>query len=267
MIPSALKRLLMLVPPVRDYVLRNRQTAAELAELRARTAPIPLGNFRPPAELPAMNGDEQALVDRFLDFYVGPWREDHERLNIGWLGCQTQKSPNDLWTYQELIVEQLPDVIFETGTRFGGSALFLATVCELIGKGQVVTIDVDDRPGRPQHPRITYIHGSSIDPAIFARARGHLPEDGKALVVLDSDHSQDHVRQELELYAPLIPVGGYIVVEDTIVNGHPTYPEHGPGPMEGLDDFLASCDDFVIDPARERFLMTCNPRGFLRRVR
>ncbi len=87
------------------------------------------------------------------------------------------------------------------------------------------------------------------------------------MVILDSDHSRDHVAKELELYADLVTPDSYLVVEDTNVNGHPVNRTHGPGPMEALDRFLASRNDFYRDRNRERYLMTFNPKGFLRRAK
>ena len=85
------------------------------------------------------------------------------------------------------------------------------------------------------------------------------------MVVLDSDHSQENVLRELEVYAPLVTPGQYLVVEDTNVNGHPVLPEHGPGPYEAVQQFLAGTSDFEFDPQCERFLFTQNPGGWLRR--
>ena len=84
-------------------------------------------------------------------------------------------------------------------------------------------------------------------------------------MILDSDHSRDHVLDELRLYSRFVTPGGYLVVEDTNVNGHPVFPEHGPGPMEAVEEFLAESDEFEIDLAREKFFLTFNPRGFLRK--
>lgn len=174
----------------------------------------------------------------------------------------------DLWLYQELIAAQRPDVIVETGTYRGGSAHYLATICELVGHGQVVTIDIDtwaDQP-RPQHRRLSYLTGSSVDQAVFARVLELVGHSKNVLVILDSDHSREHVLNELRLYQRLIPTEGLLVVEDTNVNGHPTYPDHGPGPWEAVDAFLHENPDFVADRGLERFLLTMNPRGYLRRV-
>ncbi len=89
--------------------------------------------------------------------------------------------------------------------------------------------------------------------------------DGPVIVILDSDHSRDHVLAELRAYADIVTPGGYCIVEDTNVNNHPVLPHWGPGPMEAVDAFLAERDDFEIDPWRERFMLTMNPRGYLRR--
>jgi cephalosporin hydroxylase len=87
------------------------------------------------------------------------------------------------------------------------------------------------------------------------------------LVALDSDHRRDHVLAEIAAYSPLVQIGDYLIVEDTNVNGHPTYAEYGPGPMEAVERFLAGNDEFEIDARCERFLMTFNPKGYLRRKR
>ena len=136
-------------------------------------------------------------------------------------GVRTYKCPTDMWIYMELIDELAPGLVIETGTYRGGSALYIADRLETIGAGNVVTVDVNEPPHPPQHPRLTYLTGSSSDPEIVAKIAGMIPEGSPVLVILDSDHSRDHVLAELEAYAPLVPVGSYLIVEDTNVNGHP----------------------------------------------
>lgn len=131
--------------------------------------------------------------------------------------------------------------------------------------GQVVTVDIEVKPNRPQHSRISYLTGSSIDPAIIAQVRETVG-DQRAMVVLDSNHSESHVYEELVAYSSLVQTGDYLVVEDTNVNGHPAYPSFGPGPMEAVDRFLSHNHEFVVDQRCERFLMTLNPKGYLRRI-
>ena len=87
------------------------------------------------------------------------------------------------------------------------------------------------------------------------------------MVLLDSDHTRDHVLKELEAYSPMVTHGSYLIVEDTNLNGHPVEPEHGPGPMEALEAFLPAHPQFAHDTAMDKFLLTFNPRGFLKRSR
>jgi cephalosporin hydroxylase len=184
--------------------------------------------------------------------------------NTYWLGTQTQKCPLDLWIYQEILHELRPAAIVETGTASGGSAQFMASVCDLLGKGEIVSIDIEDRP-RPSHPRVTYLTGSSTAPEIVDRAKAFVSGRSPVLVILDSDHSREHVAGELRCYAPLVTSGSYLIVEDTNVNGHPVLADFGPGPMEALHEFIAESDEFEVDPSREKFMLTFNPRGYLRK--
>jgi cephalosporin hydroxylase len=213
----------------------------------------------------ADDGSQQEIVDRFHRLYYS----DHKRTvaNTFWRGVQAAKCPLDLWVYQEILCERRPDVIVETGTFMGGSAYFLASICDLLGAGRIITVDVKKRrPERlPQHPRIDYRHGSSVEPDVVAAVRESIGPAESVMVVLDSDHRHHHVLAELQSYAPIVTPGNYLIVEDTNVNGHPITPDFGPGPMEAVDDFLAGTDEFEIDSAREKFYLTFNPRGYLRR--
>jgi cephalosporin hydroxylase len=106
-----------------------------------------------------------------------------------------------------------------------------------------------------------------VDAELVAKIFHDRPAGEARIVILDSDHAKAHVKRELALFAPHLPVGGYIVVEDSNVNGHPVLPDFGPGPWEAVEEFLAGTGDFVPDLSRERFLMTFNPRGYLKRAR
>jgi cephalosporin hydroxylase len=216
---------------------------------------------------PPLTPEEKDVVSRFHDLFYEHWRQrGGDTINLSWFGYEVRKCPLDLWIYQELLVRTRPDLVIETGTLFGGSALYMATMMEIIGHGRVISIDREDRPGLPVHPRISYWLGSSVDAAIVAEAR-KAADGGRTMVVLDSDHSEAHVFREIMCYSPLVRVGDYLVVEDTNVNGHPTYPEFGPGPKEAVDKFLAESDEFVIDERCERFLVTLNPKGYLKRIK
>jgi len=158
-----------------------------------------------------------------------------------------------------------PQFILETGTAFGGTALYLANLCDLLGGGQVVTIDTVARPKVPQHARISYLSGSSADPAIVREVHQRAAAKSPVMVILDSDHHRDHVLAELRAYHDLVTPGSYLIVEDTNVNGRPILPGFGPGPLEAIDAFLCENRDFEIDRSCEKFLMTWCPLGFLRK--
>jgi cephalosporin hydroxylase len=139
-------------------------------------------------------------------------------------------------------------------------------MCDLLGNGRIVTIDALAREGRPVHPRVTYLTGLSTDPAILAEVRSHVRPGDRVLVLLDSDHSERNVLAELRAYQDLVSPGSYCVVEDSNVNGHPVAREHGPGPMEAIRVFLRENTGFQVDRDREKFFLTFNPSGFLKRV-
>ncbi len=186
--------------------------------------------------------------------------------NTFWMGHRILKCPFDIWHYQEILHEVRPDLIIETGTCYGGSALVLAQLCDLLDHGRVITVDIEPRANRPVHPRITYLTGSSIAPEIVAELTASARLERTVIVILDSDHAKQHVLEELRALSGLVTLGSYLIVEDTNVNGHPVNREHGPGPMEALDEFLSEHRAFVVDQRWQKFLMTFNPRGYLKRV-
>lgn len=184
-------------------------------------------------------------------------------LGQSWFGIPIAKCPFDLFVYQELLVETKPDVIVETGSWYGGSALYLAHLCDLLRHGHIVSIDVASVP-RTYHPRILYVTASSIDEETLDWVRAHT-RGKRVMVILDSDHSKRHVLAELKAYAPLVAGGCYLIVEDSNVNGHPVEEKHGPGPWEALEEWLPDHDEFTVDREREKFMVSFNPGGYLRR--
>jgi len=226
------------------------------------------GGYRVANPTRHLTADERRIVDEFHALYYRIW--DFGRgpgtLDLHWMGFHTLKCPMDLWIYQEILVETEPDVIIETGTRYGGSAAYLASLCDLLDRGRVVTIDIKQLSGQPQHPRIDYVLGSSTSATVMTQVRRRIASGERVMVILDSDHRREHVLEELQAYHALVSPGCYLIVEDGNVNGHPVWPDHGPGPMEALEAFLPDHPEFRVDPARERFLMTMNPSGFLLRT-
>ena len=204
---------------------------------------------------------ENQMIDQFHQLYYN----SNVWMGTFWLGVPVQKCPLDLWIYQELIAELRPDVIIECGTASGGSAYYLASLCDMLNNGKIISIDILSQP-RPIHPRITYLTGSSVAPEIYSIVHGSINPGERVMVILDSDHHFEHVLNELRIYSLLVTPGSYLIIEDTNINGHPVLPEFGPGPMEALQQFLAENKGFVPDKAREKFFVTFFPNGFLKKL-
>ncbi len=187
--------------------------------------------------------------------------------NTHWLGVPTQKSPLDTWIFQEIIHEVKPDVLIEAGTYKGGSSFYYASLMDLLQKGRILTVDIEDYPGKPPHPRIQFLLGSSTSAQIIDQLKAAIRPGESVMVTLDSDHHAAHVSAELDLYHSFVTPGSYLVVEDTHFNGHPILPNFGPGPYEAVEAFLKSHPEFERDRTREKFGMSFNPGGWLKRVR
>lgn len=209
---------------------------------------------------------EQRFVDDFHRLFYA--LNDRTFGTTHWLGARAVKCPFDLWVMQEIVFDTRPDLVIETGVFEGGTTLFFATLLDLLGEGEVIGIDVDLSRVHERvraHPRVVLIEGSSTDGVVTERVR-KVASSRRVMVDLDSDHSADHVLAELRAYADLVSEGCYVVVEDTNVGGRPILREHGPGPTEAIEAWLASNPPFVRDRSREKYLLTFNPGGFLRRV-
>ena len=222
-----------------------------------------------PLSLNVTIGDQQlelsskAVSELFHHIYYGSrvWEKTY------YFGHHILKCPLDMWIYQEMFYEIRPDFLIETGTFHGGSALYYAHLFDLLANGKVITIDIESRPNMPSHDRIEYIAASSADAAVLKTVKEQIDPDNKVMVVLDSDHSMKHVYAEMKLWSDLVSVNSYMIVEDSNVNGHPVRPDFGPGPMEAIEQFLREDNRFVIDESREKFFMTQNPRGYLKKIR
>jgi len=210
---------------------------------------------------------KKLITDQFHKmYYLGD--ETHPTWkSTTWLGVRALKCPFDLWIYQEIIHDVRPDIIIETGTYHGGTALYLASICDLQNQGRVVTIDNHIYPDRPNHPRIHYLTGSSTDPEVVQALKEIVSPQDRAIVILDSDHHKQHVLTELNLYQEFVSIGSYLIVEDTNLGGHPVWPDFKPGPVEAIKEFLAHHQDFGMDKSCERQLLTFNPKGYLKRIR
>src|SRR3989338_9249053 len=167
---------------------------------------------------------EQDIVKKFHELYY----EMHFRTwaNTRWLGVSIEKCPLDCWIYQEIIFNTKPDVIVECGTFDGGSALFLASLFDIIGNGKVITVDIQKKRFKP-HPRVTYLTGSSTSKEIISKIKNLIKKGDKVMIILDSDHTKTHVLEELKAYNNLVTKGCYLIVEDTNVNGNPIQKDYG----------------------------------------
>ena len=159
-------------------------------------------------------------------------------------GVQIEKNPLDLWMMQQIFWEQKPERVVETGTAWGGSALYWAHVLRDQGldKSRVFTVDIEDNTRKASADTLwknyaTFYNGSSTDPKIVQQIAAQV-KGKKTIVTLDSDHSMKHVLEELKLYAPMVTRGSYLIVEDTHMDGVPTSPNPQPGPMAAVRKFL-----------------------------
>ena len=186
-----------------------------------------------------------------------------------YFGIETLKFPTDMWLLQEMINEIRPSLFIETGTWYGGTALYCAHLFDALGNGKVITIDNDKKENLPVHPRIEYITGDCLSEEVIVRVKANM-NGGETIVNLDSCHNKDHVLKELEVYSSFVSQKGYLIVDDTIL-GHPVKIEDKsgklifPGPMEAVMEFVSKHDEFEIDKYKEKFLLTSNPNGYLKR--
>jgi cephalosporin hydroxylase len=205
-----------------------------------------------------------------LDLTLREWIERYQTKlvfeHVHYRGVPTWKNVLDLWIYQEIIWETAVEVVIEIGARHGGTTLWLSDLLRNFRgeNASVVSIDLE-RPARELPPNVHFICGDSIAPATVAEARS-IAAGRKTLVIADGNHAADHVLQEIQLYAPLIPEGSYFIAEDGIVDVM-DWKEYTPGPMIAARRFLEENDEFELDRSREKFLLTYAPGGFLKRVR
>jgi cephalosporin hydroxylase len=196
-----------------------------------------------------------------------------------WMGRPIIQYPQDMIAMQEILWRVQPDLLIETGIAHGGSLIFYASMMELIGKGEVLGIDIDIRPhnrsaieSHSMFKRIKLLEGSSIAPDVVAKVKS-VAAGKRVLVVLDSNHTHDHVLAELEAYAPLVSVGSYCVVMDTVVEDMPenSFPDRswgrGNNPKTAAFDYLKNHSEFKIDnDVDSKILITVAPSGYLQRI-
>ena len=202
-----------------------------------------------------------------------------------WMGAPIIQRPADIVALQEIVWECKPDIIVETGVARGGSMIFFASLLRMFGKpdGKVIGVDIDirahNRDTIEKHPMassIVLIEGSSTAADIVAQVKSHIPEGASVMVILDSDHSRQHVLNELRAYCGLVTKGQFLVAADTILgfippDKAPTYYSKllaaGDEPLAAVHEFLAENDSFVRDPINDKLIMSSSPDGYLRRTK
>lgn len=195
-------------------------------------------------------------------------KKTNDAKNVTWLGHQIWQFPLDAWIIQEMITSLKPDLIIETGTYRGGSAFYYASICVLIGHGQVLTIDISAKE-TITHKRITYLNGSSIDNETIRKVKDFINtiKAKQILVILDALHTADHVKKELEIYSQFVPLGSYIHVQDGNIDELFYLRKGRPGPKAAAKQFLKEHPEFIRDKETEyRYVMTAHPYGWLKRI-
>lgn len=231
------------------------------------------------AQAIALGRDEQ-LFDAASKLLVEVDKYDYTYL-WSWLGVPIIQLPADIIAVQEVIWATKPDVIIETGVARGGSVLFMAAILQLIGKGKVIGVDIDIRPHNRdtiEHhamaKRVQLIEGSSIEPGVVVEVQKQIPSGASVMVVLDSDHSRDHVLAELRSYGPMVTEGCYLVVADTRLGRlDPSQTPRnrskvwvrGDEPLSALETYLRETDRFEVDPViNGKLILGSSPGGYLR---
>jgi cephalosporin hydroxylase len=222
---------------------------------------------------------DDSLRKRALDLVI-----ESDKYGYGyqwtWLGLPIIQLPQDIVATQEIIWKSKPDVIIETGIAWGGSVALYASLLQLIGKGKVVAVDLnlmdhvsDQIMSYPFSDRIHLYKGSSTDPQVVSKIQAHIEPGQSVMVLLDSNHTHQHVLEELRIYAPLVTKGQYVVVSDTVVEDIPAQTHRtrpwGPGdnPKTALHAYLKETKRFEIDQEINRkLLLTYTPDGYARCV-
>lgn len=231
------------------------------------------------------NGENKTLKSAAYNFLVESADVNYS-YNFSWMGRPIIQYPQDMIALQEIIWDVKPDLIIETGIAHGGSLIFTASMltlleaCGEIENGRVLGIDIDIRQHNKKaiedhsmSKKITMFEGSSVSDVMIKKVHDFAKQGKKIMVILDSNHTHDHVLAELEAYADLVSVGSYCLVFDTVVEDMPknSFPDRpwgkGDNPKTAVWEFLKGTDDFVIDKDIEnKILITVAPDGYLRRV-
>lgn len=241
----------------------------------------PVKKFEIEREKRIRNQSKNRELNRSAKDFLNESIKSFYSYNFKWLGRPIIQYPQDMIAVQEIIWEVKPELIIETGIAHGGSLIFYASILELVGHGQVVGIDIDIRQhnrieieSHSMFSRIKLIEGSSIDSQAVEQVKNMASGKKPVLVCLDSNHTYDHVRKELELYSDLVTAGSYLIVFDTIIEHMPETScadrpwGRGDNPMPAVYDFLKTNDRFTIDRSiNDQLLISVAPDGYLKCIK
>lgn len=227
--------------------------------------------------VPEDKKDHQQLTE-LGSKWVSLMAKNRIQYEIEWFGIPIIQSPEDIVLMQEIIYKVRPDVILDIGIAHGGSAVFYSSMLELLGKGRVIAVDIDIRKHNrdvvEKHPffdRIELIEGSSISDEIVNLVKSKIKPHETVLISLDSNHTRDHVLEELRKYWPLIPIGSYFIVFDTVTSdmaksgaAEASYIDNGP--LEAVNLFLKENSHFEIDKHYNKLFISHSRDGFLKRI-
>jgi len=245
-----------------------------------------LGNNDHPAQITITTGKEKKTFDLYSPegfelmsaWWVKAYVNSRLTHEVTWMGVPIIQFPQDICMMQELLWKVRPDVIVECGIAHGGSLVFYASLMELMGKGRVIGVDVEIRHhnrlainNHVMTHRIELIEGSSIDPQTAQKVKDRIQGAKKVMVVLDSNHSKEHVAQELKIYSDMITEGSYLVAMDGAQALVWDIPLAKPGwrddnPLVAIEEFIKQDKRFVIDGQYNRLKVTSCPKGYLRRL-
>lgn len=222
---------------------------------------------------------DNVIKSKAIDFFIETAKHNYS-YHFDWLGIPIIQYPQDIVAMQELIWALKPDLIIETGVARGGSLIFYSSLLELIGKGEVLGIDIDirehNRKAIESHPmakRVSLLQGSSISPEIISKVKKIVEGKKNIIVLLDSNHTYSHVIEELKLFSPFVTKGSYLVVFDTVIEDLPDELnairpwKKGNGPKTAVREFLKTHPEFIIDKSiQNKLLLTVAPEGYLKRI-
>ena len=228
-------------------------------------------------------GEDEHVFQKSLELINDLDKYDYSYL-WSWMGVPIIQMPADIVATQEVIWQTKPDVIVETGVARGGSVVFMASLLEVIGNGKVIGVDIEIRQHNreiiethPMNKRITLIEGESVAPKTVNTVKAQIPDGSRVMVVLDSDHSKEHVFAECREYGPMVTEGCFLIIADTLL-GH-VEEENAPKkrskilyrgnePLTALNDYLEECDRFELDaPINGKLILSSSPGGYLRCIK